>query len=333
MYKPGHQWIRGLMPVCLLLIASLLAPPTLGASQNDKPVDFTVRVLLLDLLNIDSSNQFFTANVAMIIRWHDPTLAGSVSEPTIKPLSEVWHPLFQVVNERGVSKTIAPTVVVHPDGTVVQRQRFIGDFSQRLDLRRFPLDTQRLKIRVNAVGSRTDQVRFQTSGAAPSGVADELTISDWEMQGFKLDFTPFQAFADQEPVPSFVFQVDVKRLRGYYILNIFVPLLLIVAMSFLALWVPLAIMNTRVSVSATSMLTLIAYRFMIGGLLPKISYMTKLDTFVMLSTIMVFCTLAIVVLTGLWEAEKPERANQVNLAARRSFPWIFAAIIAVSLVI
>lgn len=116
---------------------------------------------------------------------------------------------------------------------------------------------------------------------------------------------------------------EAGRLRGYYILKIILPLMLIVGMSYLVFWLPLSQASTRISVSVTAMLTLIAYRFMIGGLLPKVSYMTRLDNFIMLSTVLVFGTLLVAGMTGAWEESKPDRASRLNRTALAGFPLLF----------
>ena len=52
--------------------------------------------------------------------------------------------------------------------------------------------------------------------------------------------------------------------------RIILPLLLIVAMSWLVFWIDPELAGPQISIAVTSMLTLIAYRFMVGGMLPKI---------------------------------------------------------------
>ena len=47
----------------------------------------------------------------------------------------------------------------------------------------------------------------------------------------------------------------------------------------------------------TSMLTLIAYRFAIDSQLPPLPYMTRLDVFILTSTLLVFFSLIEVVVT------------------------------------
>jgi hypothetical protein len=56
---------------------------------------------------------------------------------------------------------------------------------------------------------------------------------------------------------------------------------------------------TQISVSSTAMLTLIAYRFAIDGLVPKVSYLTRMDTFIFIATFIIFAGLVIAVITSI----------------------------------
>ena len=291
----------------------VFAPPS-------TPTEIEVQVVVIDLSRIDSSQQAFSANVAMRVSWHDPRLTNTVTEPTVMQLSQIWHPQLQVINRQRVATTMAAVAVVYPDGTVTQRQRLWGDFSQPLQLHDFPLDTQLFEIRIGTVGYGAEQISFVESEKKQSGIADNLSISDWRILGHNLDFTSYQPFDGIRPLASVAFQFKAERLRGYYLMKILLPLLLIVSMSFLVYWIPLSLTNTRISVSVTAMLTLIAYRFMIGGLLPNVSYMTRLDNFVMLSTVLVFVSLLLASVTGSCESEKPEMADRLNRYARVGFP-------------
>jgi hypothetical protein len=50
--------------------------------------------------------------------------------------------------------------------------------------------------------------------------------------------------------------------------------------------------SSQVSIAMTSMLTLIAYRFAIDSQLPRLPYMTRLDVFILASTLLVFFPLS-----------------------------------------
>lgn len=112
-----------------------------------------------------------------------------------------------------------------------------------------------------------------------------------------------------------------KRRIDYYIVNTIIPLLLIVAMSWVVFWIDPKESGTQISVAITSMLTLIAYRFAIGANLPHLSYLTRLDTCILLSTMLVFsCLVEAVVATTLAKSGRYESALKIDLWCRILFP-------------
>jgi len=124
-----------------------------------------------------------------------------------------------------------------------------------------------------------------------------------------------------------VLSFEAERLTGYWKLKVMLPLALIVAMSWIVFWIDPTESGTQISVAVTSMLTLIAYRFMVGALLPKISYLTRLDILILGSTLLVFATLVeAVVTTMLCKAGRVTIARWMDRAARLLFPVAFATI-------
>jgi len=90
---------------------------------------------------------------------------------------------------------------------------------------------------------------------------------------------------------------------------------------------------SNVSISITSMLTLIAYRFSVDALLPRLSYLTSLDYFIMASTMLVFFSLVQSLITSaLAKKGGGEKAYRLDLACRIGFPLVFLAIIFETLV-
>jgi hypothetical protein len=111
--------------------------------------------------------------------------------------------------------------------------------------------------------------------------------------------------------------LTAQRLTSYYTWQQLLPLLLVVMMTWVVFWIPLEFVPPRVGLAATSMLTLIAYRFAMSSVLPPIAYLTRLDVFMIGSSILVFCALAIAVAaTYIEHRHNPELAERVNRAAR-----------------
>jgi len=76
------------------------------------------------------------------------------------------------------------------------------------------------------------------------------------------------------------------------------------------------------------MLTLVAYRFLLGQSLPPVSYLTRLDYFLLGATILVFIALIQVAATSTMNAgDRPDRAITMNRLSRWVFPTVFALLI------
>jgi len=77
-------------------------------------------------------------------------------------------------------------------------------------------------------------------------------------------------------------------------------------------WLDPSLAGTQIGVATTSMLTLIAYRFTIDGYIPKVAYLTRLDSFILSSTILVFVALVLAVLTS-YLAANDERSRAMRI--------------------
>ena len=73
---------------------------------------------------------------------------------------------------------------------------------------------------------------------------------------------------------------------------------------------------------------------MVDGLVPRVSYFTRLDLFILGSTLLVFLTLIVSVWTGiLARRERPDAADRMDRICRISFPVVFAGLTIWSLVL
>ena len=130
------------MSIQLLRCAETPALIERPASGNS-PTQVSVGIWIVDISKIDSAEQSFTAEVAVVLRWKDPRLAHTGSGVVRYPLEQIWHPRVSIVNETNfVSRKFPDAVEVEPDATVIYRQRYAGAFTQPLRLRSFPFDRQ-----------------------------------------------------------------------------------------------------------------------------------------------------------------------------------------------
>lgn len=78
----------------------------------------------------------------------------------------------------------------------------------------------------------------------------------------------------------------------------------------------------------TSMLTLIAYRFAIGHVVPNVAYLIRFDKFVFGSTLLVFFAFVEAIICGsLSHSNNDKLAKRIDWYSRFIFPAIFVGIL------
>ena len=302
--------------------------------KHDPPVSPTVvrvSAYIIDILKIVGADQSFTGDVTMSMTWNDPRLAHGNDQAQILSLHDIWNPQILIANSRSITKTLPENVEVQSDGTVSYRQRLTGTFTSHFDLHRFPNDHQTLVIDFLSRGHTSKEVQLVRDDTW-TGQADHLTISDWAVGKVTLVEQPYTIPSLNVSVPGLRLELPVKRLVGYYAGTVLSSAAIIVCMAWLVFWIPPEAINPRISVSVTSMLTLIAHRFVIQGELPNLPYLTTMDYFLLGSTLMVLLGLVeVVVVFRILSHGNESKALRFNRFFRRSYPLLFLALLAFAL--
>ena len=319
-----------LCPMQLLLfivLITLLSMGNLYAQDGaDQLRDVEVKIYLIDIDGVDNVEQSFMANLTLVMQWHDPEQAHQGPDSIEKNLKDIWHPRLQILNQQRLVKTFPESVEVRPDGQVIHRQRLWGSFSQPLNLRDFPFDKQRLEVQVGNISFGTQKISL--SASPDSGISDNLTIPDWKI--LQWDFAAKELKFDNEmsPLPGMVFSMEVERDTNYFKYKVILPLILIVMMSWLVFWIDASLTGSQISVAVTAMLTMIAYRFALAGMIPRLPFLTTMDFFVIASTIMVFLAMVEVVYTTyLATNDRIDQARKIDHKARWIAPLVYLVLI------
>lgn len=300
-------------------------PSPARPAVDGQPTVVHVGVFIVDLDAVNSTDQSFTANVYVEARWRDPSLAGN--EAAVFPLEQVWHPRLQLLNQREAASTLPEVVEVQPDGQVTYRQRIWGAFSQPMNLRQFPFDRQHLDLQIVAAGYTPDAVRIVAladDSGARSGVAEGLALPEWSLAGFEAEPVTVRLAPQHPGMPALRVRMVVDRHWDYYLFKAILPLCLIVFMSWTVFWIDPTEVEANVSVSVTAVLTVIAYRFAILEALPKVSYLTRMEAFVTVATIIVFLSVIQVVYNARLAKEGLSlKALRNDKVSRVAFPLAF----------
>lgn len=304
-------------------------PPRPGAEAGPTKVSYAVWIA--DITRIDSVDQTFSENVVIVLRWNDPTLRHAGPGAKQYALQNIWHPPVLILNESGETKRSLPDVAeVALDGTVTLRQRLIGTFVHKLDLRAFPFDRAEFPVHVVSPGHLQQDVEFQPEPSAVAagmrdgiGRAERVTLQDWRVLSIAAGPQPYTVLPGLE-LAGFTFKFAAARNSQYFAIKVILPLLLIVMMSWAVFWIDPTEVGTQFSIAVTSMLTLIAYRFAIETNIPKLPYLTRLDTFILMSSLLVFISLIeVLVVTKFAKHDRLEQARTIDRRCRWIFPLIF----------
>lgn len=138
-------------------------------------------------------------------------------------------------------------------------------------LNNFPFDRQKVKINFDLQDIYTFQnfIILNTSIMDLYGTIDE----EWQMyRGF---------FHANES--SVQLHFEVERNPNYYLFKVYLPILILMVLLYASYFIPAKQIESRLTLTVVTFLALIAYIFVIDDLIPKLSYMTIMDYFVILS--------------------------------------------------
>jgi hypothetical protein len=236
-------------------------------------------------------------------------------------LGRIWDPRLRLINQRQVRKRFGDFISVDPDGNATYEQRFAGVFTSAGDVSAFPFDQRYLAISVAAVGFAAADMKLEIEPSL-TGRRDVLSVANWRISEATADV------ADVTLLENVTFTrariaVEAKRMSRYYIWSALVPLTMIVFMSWGVFWISPANVGPQIGLAATSMLTLIAYRFALANVLPPVAYLTRMDILVVtLSALVLLAFFEAIAVGKLAEGGQMglKRARRIQSLARIAFP-------------
>jgi hypothetical protein len=277
------------------------------------------------ITGVDQKSENFGVVVDMRMEWTDPRLAFSPDECQCsfqtftlstfgkyldeKGITE-W-PSFTVFNQQGRRDSQAQTIVVQPDGHAIYVERFSATLqAPDFNFEMFPFDTQQFYIRIKSVFPEeffvyTDLENF-------SALGKQLGEEEWVVDDF-------ETIVDTHNNGSrYSFGFDAYRHLNFYLFRIFVPVLVIIIVSWFTFF--LKDYGKRVDVASGNLLLFIAFNFTISNDLPRLGYLTLLDT-ILISTFVV-TALVIVFNVYLKRLEVDGKKNFANTIDKYMI-WIY----------
>ncbi len=264
-------------------------PPMVGG----KPVAVSVSLHVINLSKIDDSAQHFDIDAYLFARWNDPRLAFVPNGPDdlarTYRLGQIWMPRLELVNATGPRARHDASISVAPSGDVTYVERFNAELSARFQLRRYPFDTQELQIFVHPFVSDARQIVFTLSHTDVWTASEFSTYSSLAQWDLRVMRPALHTHRESMGMISGVrFAIQVRRRYAYYLWKVFLPLVLMVCVSWGVFWIEPHDLSSQVQVSVTAILTVIAFAFAISSSMPRVPYLTYIDAFFLQCYVFVF---------------------------------------------
>ncbi len=206
--------------------------------------------------------------------------------------------------------------------------RLTGKFKSPPNLRKYPFDSQDLKIVLEDDLHGTDQVRFSIDKERVQ-LGRGFRALGWNvlyLDGRTLSQSyPDRFEGDDLYYSRLVFTIGVERFATSAVFKVFVPAFVIVIISLLGMWVPPEEMEVRSNAGAPMLAGAVLFHFALMQELPATSYLTRADK-VMLG---VYVALALGMISTWWMfIVKEEHMPNVFRIARVLVPILSALVMA-----
>ncbi|XP_065660226.1 gamma-aminobutyric acid receptor subunit delta isoform X2 [Hydra vulgaris] len=305
-------------------------------------VELDIRVLSFD--NLDESSMKFNVDFYFSQFWFDERFKILLDSPESyinilgKKAEDLWLPDTVLVNSKSsnfhyVTVENRFTTINFSSGMILQHARISTAASCHMDLRKYPFDEQICYIAIESYDHNNKELAYYWS-LDESSIDKKFNIKvyDKEMANFdvtsalkSLEKTPHHDASFSSATAMFTF----RRRREYFLLQIYLPCALIVAITWISFWITTSAIPARCGISVTAMLTLITMLSITNASMPKVGYIKALDIYLLTSLIFVFMTLIEYIIALNWMKNKEnvskKRTSSVNsrLNSNKSIPLNF----------
>ncbi|KAL1272675.1 hypothetical protein QQF64_028537 [Cirrhinus molitorella] len=205
-------------------------------------VGMSIDVASIDM--VSEVNMDYTLTMYFQQYWRDKRLAYSGIPLNLtldnRVADQLWVPDTYFLNDK---KSFVHGVTVknrmirlHPDGTVLYGLRITTTAACMMDLRRYPLDEQNCTLEIESYGYTTDDIEFYWKGGenAVTGVSrielPQFSIVDYKLVSRNVVFST-------GAYPRLSLSFKLKRNIGYFILQTYMPSILITILSWVSFWI------------------------------------------------------------------------------------------------
>ncbi|CAL8362625.1 unnamed protein product [Lota lota] len=263
------------------------------------PVNVTCNIFINSFGSITETTMDYRLNVFLRQQWNDPRLAykeypdDSLDlDPSM--LDSIWKPDLFFANEKGASfhevTTDNKLLRIFQNGNVLYSIRLTLILSCPMDLKNFPMDSQVCTMQLESFGYTMNDLVFDWLDIGPVQVADDLMLPQFVLKEEK-----GHGYCTKHYNTGKFTCIEVKfyleRQMGYYLIQMYIPSLLTVILSWVSFWINMDAAPARVGLGITTVLTMTTQSSGSRASLPKVSYVKAIDIWMAVCLLFVFAAL------------------------------------------
>ncbi|XP_023035345.1 pH-sensitive chloride channel 2 [Drosophila willistoni] len=282
-------------------------PITYSVTGQRLPVDVYMRAYIYFMQNLEAHDLQFKIYALLQMRYLDPRLAfRNVSPKRRQPImgeqqlrDSIWMPHIFLANERD-SNTLGLTekdilTSISPDGTVIVSNRIKATLYCWLNLKKFPFDEQHCSTVLESWMYNTSELVLHWEQKRPITYDPDLHLTEFVLQSswfnetvINADLSDLRHGAFAGNYSSLSFTVHLTRVVGFYLMDYFLPSMLIVGISWVSFWLQADQAPPRITLGISTLLTFITLASAQGKTLPKVSYIKVSEVWFLGCTLFIF---------------------------------------------
>ena len=183
-------------------------------------------------------------------------------------------PYFIFRNQQGRRFTQQSTIIVSSTGQTSYAEKFTATFqAPHFNFKRYPFDTQAFYVEVSSL-LPAEFVEFYPL-EDKTGMGDLLGEEEWILANHSIAASTVPGIA-QRDTSLVALRFEGKRHVQYYLLRIILPLVMILFVTWATFF--LEEYRRRIDMASANLLVFVAFNFAISTMLPKLGYLTFMDS-------------------------------------------------------
>ncbi|KAM9314946.1 glycine receptor subunit alpha-3 [Pholidichthys leucotaenia] len=263
------------------------------------PVNVSCNIFINSFGSIAETTMDYRVNIFLRQQWNDPRLAYAEYpddsldlDPSM--LDSIWKPDLFFANEKGAHfhevTTDNKLLRIFKNGNVLYSIRLTLTLSCPMDLKNFPMDVQTCIMQLESFGYTMNDLIFEWQENGPVQVAEGLTLPQFILKE-ESDLRYCTKHYNTGKFTCIEVRFHLERQMGYYLIQMYIPSLLIVILSWVSFWINMDAAPARVALGITTVLTMTTQSSGSRTSLPKVSYVKAIDIWMAVCLLFVFSAL------------------------------------------